>query len=206
MSVCLIDFEDSFTYNIVSYFSKAEISCDVIHWSKLNDYLLTQYQCFVFGPGPGHVDDYQSITPYIKKILNDKSYSCIGICLGHQLIFKSLGAEIVPWEEPLHGRSIQVELPYWLGHQKTAVQFYNSWGVCPSFFAKNVEIFKAEEKVLAAKADNFCSFQFHPESVGTSCPDTFFNLVFEIYYNKKDGVSFQNRRHLRSEDITFTRG
>lgn len=205
MSFCLIDFEDSFTYNIVSEFKKFDITVDVYHWSLLDNDLISKYQFFVLGPGPGFVEDYTEVMPTIDKLLFDEKNFLFGVCLGHQLIHHSYGAKIVPWKKPLHGQAKEIAFPYWLNEIETNVQFYNSWGVDPSFDHDELELFIYENKVIATKGKNFISYQFHPESVGTTCPETFFNPVLEIYYNSNDGLSFQNRRHLRSQDFTLTR-
>ena len=205
MSFCLIDFEDSFTYNIVSAFNKSKIDVDVYHWSKLDGTLIDKYQFFILGPGPGFVEDYLCAKSYIEEILFDQKKFILGVCLGHQLIHHTYGAKIIPWVTPLHGQSQEIKYPKWLDNIKTNVQFYNSWGVDPYFKHSEIDLFLFENKVMASRGKNFLSYQFHPESVGTTCPESFFNPVFEIYYNRIDELSIQNRRNLRSQDITLTR-
>ena len=174
MSFCLIDFEDSFTYNIVSEFNKSKIEVDVYHWSDLDTSLMNKYHFFILGPGPGFVEDYLEVIPYIKKILiHDKKFT-LGVCLGHQLIHHSFGAKIIPWKNPLHGQSLEIIFPKWLDNIKTEVQFYNSWGVDPYFKHAEINLFLYENKVIASRGKNFVSYQFHPESVGTTCPESFF--------------------------------
>ena len=68
-----IDFDDSFTYNLVQELEEVGISCDVVHWKDIES--LPSDKILVLGPGPGHPDDYQSLFPLLKDWLkNEKPF------------------------------------------------------------------------------------------------------------------------------------
>ena len=75
-----IDFDDSFSFNVIQELTNIGLKVDVIHWS---DFLsVSDHDLLVLGPGPGHPDDYQNIFEVIKawqksgkKILHFQSSS-----------------------------------------------------------------------------------------------------------------------------------
>lgn len=197
MKICLFDFEDSFTYNIAHLIALENIPIEVKKWQELtHPGVIDNYEFFILGPGPGHVDDYLLIEKGLQKLISNHEKRILGICLGHQLVLHGFGANLVRWEEPLHGRSLEIITPEWLGGEKHRVQFYNSWGVDPRYQHPDISLYVFDNKVMAARGSNFLSFQFHPESVGTTCPKTFFNPFLDFYYNRLDGSSNQTRRNI----------
>ena len=65
--VIIIDFFDSFTYNIASQLNQFGLKAKVISYDRLNTidrYLNAKGNAIIYGPGPGHPDDY----PIAKKL------------------------------------------------------------------------------------------------------------------------------------------
>lgn len=101
----LIDNYDSFTYNLVHYFSSFELQIQV----KKNDQLsLVDVSIFnpdyiVISPGPGKPQNaglsLAIINTYAHKI------PILGICLGHQCIAHNFGAKITFAKRMMHGES-----------------------------------------------------------------------------------------------------
>jgi len=179
--ILMVDFYDSFTYNIVSeckrllenYHIKADIQ--ICSWDHLRAFLTSSevnYQVIIWGPGPGTVLEYESIDPIIKKCLKDSALFNLGICLGHQIILKNLGHNLIRAKRPIHGENVAIRLPAWSIypkelHGKTIqVQLYNSWLV-----EKNLYY---QDGVMSVCGLNLLTYQFHPESIGTSYPEIFF--------------------------------
>lgn len=187
--VVLVDFEDSFTFNIVSELYKLNILCDVIHWkkfSKSEEY--KNYKCIILGPGPSHPKDYKEIYQLAQNIFFDDKFYLMGICLGHQIIWESLGATIFQKEKPIHGQSLDVcfERPLY-GVDKFSLQFYNSLFVgrnnLPKSIYSQMHTEFLDEQLIFSEGKNFLSCQFHPESVGTSCQSLFFTSLSSFLYN-----------------------
>lgn len=184
MKVLIIDFDDSFTYNIFSELFKRGVESEVISYQEIlkNQNRLTPYQRIILGPGPGHPRDYQSFQRPLKKILQTPEVFTLGICLGHQLLWSFYGGEVRASQKPLHGQSVSWTIPSWdyfspqiLG-KKVAVQRYNSLSCRGKIKAQEVKnIALHEGEVFAVQYHRAISFQFHPESLGTNYPEFYFN-------------------------------
>lgn len=182
-SMIFVDFRDSFTYNILAYLKNwGEIK--VITPSDIETYLHVDHTRFIWGPGPGLADDYFLNFDSIKKSLSNKTQKHFGICLGHQLIARSLGGVYRKLESPKHGMSEKIRLPEWknwgLNNTELEVQFYNSL-VVDINETDDLRVFKHHNDVLMLSTDRLITCQFHPESVGTSCPETFFSNVMQNF-------------------------
>ena len=120
----------------------------------------------------------------IGESLNNKSQKHFGICLGHQLIARCLGGTYRQLEAPKHGMSDKILLPEWknwgLSKAELEVQFYNSLVVDISE-TDDLRVFKHHNDVLMLSTNRLITCQFHPESVGTSCPETFFSNVMQNF-------------------------
>ena len=92
-----LDFNDSFSLNIVSEFYRLGVEVTVINFDDLckMDNLkiegLLNHKNLVLGPGPGHPDDYFRFYQFkelINGFINNEGRFILGICLGHQIIGK----------------------------------------------------------------------------------------------------------------------
>ena len=171
MRVLLIDFYDSFTYNIQHYFINIGCDVDVILHDKLDLTIIHDYDCVVLSPGPGLPSEKKNIFSIITLCRN--SIPILGICLGMQAISEVLGGVLVNQNEVMHGRKVQVDvlkkgvlfkdLP-----DKMHVGLYHSW-----------KVEGLEEQFITAKSDTgvimaiesidefLFAVQFHPESILT---------------------------------------
>ena len=135
-----IDFDDSFSFNIISYF-KMFFNVEILHWKNFEKAFGSKSEYLrhniVLGPGPGHVSDYRMV----QKVLNERiligEEKYLGICLGHQLLWTSFGGKVEKSNEIMHGRTTRVNLSK-LGdyfginlNHSTLVQRYNSWTCVP---------------------------------------------------------------------------
>ena len=106
----IVDFEDSFTYNLASDCQDLGFSPKVIHWKNLKK---TDYDQFViWGPGPGNPLEYEEIFPLIQDWLT-KDIFHLGVCLGHQILGLLFGGKCVPSHHPVHGQRVEICLPTW---------------------------------------------------------------------------------------------
>jgi anthranilate/para-aminobenzoate synthase component II len=175
-----LDFEDSFTFNIVQELKLIGLEVDIIHWSDFWD--ISNYDLLVLGPGPGHPDNYQSIFSKIQNCL-DKKVKIFAICLGHQIIWRIKGKHILRSKNPVHGQRTRLDLTqmwqdYFNLPSLVWVQRYNSLAVsaCDLFF-KEFDFFIKDEEIIISKSNDLLTYQFHPESVGTNCRESFFRPI-----------------------------
>ncbi len=172
--IIIIDFDDSFTYNIAEVLYHAEKSYSVIHHAEffskaaasLND--VVENHAVILGPGPGHPRQYLKYGPQIEMLMNNPRIYLMGICLGHQLIGLLKGHDVREVREQLHGVNTEINFR----NEKINVQWYNSLGV----FSGKTE----SREIPILTWERGVSYQFHPESIGTSSPELFFRdlLVF----------------------------
>lgn len=184
MKATIIDFEDSFTFNLAQELSLIGFEVKVISWMDYEEN--PEEGLLVLGPGPGHPEDYQKVFPLILNWLETKK-PLFGICLGHQLWWYLLGEEISRSPLPLHGQKVELFLDnQWknfLGiHEKVFVQRYNSLGVSINSISKYPEIqcFGQDGEILISRSSHVLTYQFHPESVGTSFRSEFISKVWSI--------------------------
>lgn len=167
-----VDFEDSFSYNVVQELTEIGFQVTVIHWRDFET--LPETGLLVLGPGPGHPDDYQQLFPMLKTWISDKK-PLFGVCLGHQIFWRLLGEEVLRSKEPLHGQRVKltldVEWRKWLGVENDIfVQRYNSLAVFGQAALRNPYLtnFIQNDEILITRGEHVLTYQFHPESIGTS--------------------------------------
>ncbi|MCB9060868.1 MAG: hypothetical protein H6622_05040 [Halobacteriovoraceae bacterium] len=209
--IFIVDFEDSFTFNISSEIQNySNIRPEIIHFNCIDQlHIDNNYKnVFILGPGPGHSKDYQNkIFPFLNNYLFKDNVFVMGICLGHQIICGFLGAHISYLKRPIHGQSI--ELPIFLAEQKikkiVRVQMYNSLYV-KHFSYPGISLQMYKNQCLIAKGSGLITYQFHPESVGTSRRRIWFQPMLNFMYNKADDKQVKSQRYLRSSNSRQTRG
>lgn len=192
MSFYLIDFEDSFTYNIAAEFVEVGVQCQVLNYKTLHDKIFFKHlktkDALILGPGPGHPSHYQ-LDVILQDELIKKKRRVAGICLGHQLLSIALDCKVTLSGTPMHGQKMELKLDsYWqdllkLKQSATWVQRYNSLAVFenPVRKLKGIKTIKYSEEIMALHGSHTLSFQFHPESVGTSFPKTYFRCLKEFF-------------------------
>lgn len=183
-----IDFYDSFSANILHYLKKTGMNVDHVYWDDMSVHSLMtseRYSYLILGPGPGHYSDYSHLMIYLEDIVRIREKKIVGVCLGHQILGVLYGLELFQLKKPLHGKRLDVLLE---DHHPTkfSAQFYNSWALKPTdldLCKHRVEELNGEQAVIFLQGENFLSYQFHPESIGTSCPDIIFNRIENFLYN-----------------------
>jgi anthranilate/para-aminobenzoate synthase component II len=184
MKATFIDFEDSFSYNVVQELIQVGFEVDVIAWKDFENN--PPEGLLVLGPGPGHPDDYQSLFPLIRSWLAAQR-PFFGVCLGHQIFWRLQNEEVIRSKEPLHGQKMKLELTgdwrEWLGIQAAVhVQRYNSLAVLGQAALRNPNFhnFVQNDEILITRSPHVITYQFHPESIGTSFRREFMQVVCSI--------------------------
>ena len=171
MHVLLVDFYDSFTYNIQHYLVNIGCKVDVIREDELDVFSVYDYDCVVLSPGPGLPSEKKNMFSIITLCRN--SLPILGICLGMQAISEVLGGVLVNQNEVMHGRKAQVDvlkkgvlfkdLP-----DKINVGLYHSWKV-EGLEEQFITAKSATGVIMAIESIDEYLFgvQFHPESILT---------------------------------------
>jgi anthranilate synthase component 2 len=172
MKATFIDFDDSFTFNVVQELTLVGFEVEVIHWRDFEKN--PEAGLLVLGPGPGHPDDYQQLFPQFKKWLKEKR-PFFGVCLGHQILWRLQDEDIVRSKRPVHGQKVKLDLTpewrKWLGVEGIVyVQRYNSLAVQAQAALRNpyFQNFIQDDEILITRTPSLISYQFHPESIGTN--------------------------------------
>ncbi len=171
--ILIIDFEDSFTFNIANILFAHEKNIRVISHKEFflsSESLISKNEkmAIILGPGPGHPDQYAEYFEDIKKIMAKHNIYVMGICLGHQMMARAHGYEVKECAEQMHGQSIEI----FFNGRNTRVQRYNSLAVIIDGNEINICEYK-----------NAISYQFHPESIGTLQNDIFFEGLLSFIHS-----------------------
>lgn len=169
MKIIIVDFDDSFTFNIASVLFKYESSIKVIShedFFKINfKELFTDKIAIVLGPGPGHPKNYQKYFLKINELKSMKNVYLLGICLGHQIIGLVDGFCVKKALNPKHGEQEVIKFK----NKLFKVQRYNS-----------LAVFKGDLEINIRVLANGITYQFHPESIGTEKNIYFFNELLKF--------------------------
>ncbi|RAK69569.1 anthranilate synthase component II [Hymenobacter edaphi] len=177
MNILVFDNYDSFTYNLV------QVLRELGHGARLtvrrNDQLdldeVAAYDAVLLSPGPGIPSEAGLMPALIQRYAPAKRI--LGVCLGHQGIAESFGAELVNLTEVHHGVASQatVTVPEERLFRGLPAQFnvgrYHSWAVRPGSLPASLEAtaHDASGEIMALRHRRYDvrGVQFHPESVLT---------------------------------------
>lgn len=178
--ILFLDFDDSFTHNVVQELRRPEVSIDVCRWDSFTG--TSDHDLLVLGPGPGHPHDYVSIHSAITNWMK-REKNIFGVCLGHQLFWYLRGATVEKSKYPLHGQKITLNISKEWGKylevsSGNEVQRYNSLCVKDAQGNENELLHYQMEELVMSLGPKHITYQFHPESVGTKCRPGFFEPVF----------------------------
>jgi anthranilate synthase component 2 len=175
MKILVIDNYDSFTYNLVHALKKFEgVSVTV----KRNDEITAEepglYDKIVFSPGPGIPDEAGSMLSVIQHYAGKKPM--LGVCLGHQAIGESFGANLQNMNNVLHGIATPVTViskSYLFDNLPETFDAgrYHSWIVEKESLPQVLEVTSIDQegRIMSFQHREFDiqGVQFHPESILT---------------------------------------
>lgn len=201
-NIVLIDFNDSFSLNIVSEFYRLGISIELISVDEFFIAYDTQNihfepdQYFIFGPGPGHPEEYFNKYPlncFLQEYFRSAQNRLLGICLGHQIIGSYFGYGITESRQKKHGEAVKYLVqngdpcfPNSLENQVLELQRYNSLCLQKENRITQANIFEGLDEngeILCLSGSKFLTYQFHPESIGTIYRKKIFYYLAQSLYN-----------------------
>lgn len=170
MKILLIDFYDSFTFNLKHYVESLHGSVDVVRHDEINDLnVLKDYSHVILSPGPGMPEEKVNMFEIIEFC--DGKIQLLGICLGMQAIGVYLGGKLENMSDVKHGVSEELisnrgalfnDLP-----ERFFVGLYHSWTLV-NINKKNIDARLVKNNFIMSLSDEsrkLYGFQFHPESV-----------------------------------------
>lgn len=164
----LIHNEDDFVYMLQHMFNCIGVVTSVV---RFNEYDITRdtSDITLLGPGPGNPNEDQidkiAINMRIAKELLEKEKKALFICLGHQILCRTLGFKVKRKKQPLQGSQMKIEL---FGRSEL-VGFYNTFAaqIPPAVPGLDFSTLEDLQELVAIKGKDYISYQFHPESLLT---------------------------------------
>ncbi|HWT74431.1 MAG TPA: aminodeoxychorismate/anthranilate synthase component II [Mobilitalea sp.] len=174
--VLLIDNYDSFSYNLVQLVGSIGGEIKVIRNDEMTveEIKALNPSHIIISPGPGYPKDAGIIEEAIAKLKGE--VPILGVCLGHQAISETFGAEITLAKRLMHGKQSSI-------HIANGARIFH--GLAPIIQAARYHSLIAKKEtlpdellviaedddgeVMAVKHRNYEIFgvQFHPESILT---------------------------------------
>jgi anthranilate synthase component 2 len=174
--ILIIDNYDSFVYNIVHYLNLLGCETTVVRNDQFELDLITSFDRVVLSPGPGIPEEAGKLLEaiaFIKRLNNP--IPTLGVCLGHQAIAESFGAQLTNLDRVYHGLSSAItidtdSLLYRGLETPLVVGRYHSW-VVSDIENLPFEVTARDENgtIMSFQHNNlpFTGVQYHPESVLT---------------------------------------
>ncbi|AVK80695.1 anthranilate phosphoribosyltransferase [Campylobacter fetus subsp. testudinum] len=172
--ILMIDNYDSFVYNIYQYILETtdeEVRCvrnDEITMEAINALNPSK---IILSPGPKHPSDSGVCLDILSSNLD---IPILGVCLGHQAIGLSFGADIKRLENPMHGKSSVIKILHNSGIFKDLpnefnVMRYHSLYVDNLPKCLEITAFSDDGIIMGLKhkSKQIYGIQFHPESYFT---------------------------------------
>jgi anthranilate synthase component II len=173
LKAALIDFRDSFTYNIAHYLEGEGVDVTIYDHLDLDVDSLKDMDLIVLSPGPGLPQE----KPTLKLILQEYFLSkpILGICLGMQGVVNYFGGQIYNQKTVKHGvqsamKIAEQDLIFKDVPLKSQVGLYHSWACCLNEGSELIPLAYSEDGVLMAvrhRSLPIYGLQFHPESILT---------------------------------------
>jgi len=195
--ILLVDNYDSFTYNLAQIIGRLEIPFRV--WRNdafgLEEVERLSPSCLVISPGPGRPENAGRVPELLRKYL--PRLPVLGICLGHQALAQTAGAEIIHARRLMHGKTSTINHR---GHRVfeglpgefTAAR-YHSLTVSRVALPSCLEVICRDEEgeIMGLQHREYpaIGLQFHPESIAT--PEggviliNFFRYALDTRYSYK---------------------
>lgn len=173
MKIAIIDFEDSFTYNIFHLVEELAYNVEVIHYENVTPKNITFFDKIILSPGAETPNEKSAFFNVLNDIVLTKP--TLGICLGFQILAVFFGNHLKKLKKPMHGVSSNIkiikndELFKSIGNNFFGGR-YHSWGIefTNSSLIK-LALSENDNQTMIFKHITFpiYGFQFHPESILT---------------------------------------
>ncbi|WP_448567161.1 anthranilate synthase component II [Thalassotalea ganghwensis] len=193
----MIDNYDSFTFNLVHYFT--ELGQEVVVYRN-NEITIDEIkqlapQYLVISPGPCDPNSAGISLDVVKHFSG--VIPILGVCLGHQCIAQHFGGKVVKARQVMHGKTSkilhrqtgifeQLSIPLEVTRYHSLIVEKESLPDCFTVNAWTVDENGDIDEIMALshKSLPIASVQFHPESVLTAQGLALLNNFINIYATK----------------------
>lgn len=175
MKLLILDNYDSFTHNLAYLVRKAGSDVEVLRNDKCTPYSIGGFDGIILSPGPGIPAEAGNMPAIVERLKG--RIPILGVCLGHQAIAESLGAQLSNMAEVYHGIQSEVkvlrkESSLFQGlPSELVVGRYHSWQVSQEQLPSQITVSAVDEqgRIMAIESPPLKMFglQFHPESIMT---------------------------------------
>ena len=205
LRLLVVDNFDSFTYNLVEYFSEQRVDGERVevlvrkNTASLEDLRALDPDAIVISPGPGHPENDRDVG-VTNDVLTSLSQSVptLGVCLGLEAAVYAYGGSVGHAPEPIHGKAFPVDhdgrgVFAGLDQGFQAGRYHSLIATAvPDCFAVTATTDHAgAELVMGIRHREFPieAVQFHPESVLTGVGhDVVRNFLAECVGSRPDGT------------------
>jgi anthranilate synthase component 2 len=168
--VLLIDFYDSFTFNLAHYLEALEVELLTKRYDELVAQDFLQLNAIILSPGPGLPKEKQGLSKMLSE--NVGKIPILGVCLGMQALVEHLGGSLENQQQVKHGVSEQIQTQgNSLLFKDLPAQFevglYHSWMVNCSEDWITARSMNGVPMAIELPALKVFGVQFHPESIMT---------------------------------------
>ena len=174
--ILILDNFDSFTYNLVhAVEAVSAVLPEVVRNDAFDIAAASEFTHIILSPGPGLPAEAGVLLPLIAACGAEKKI--LGVCLGHQAIGLTYGAQLKNLARVKHGVSgfatkLQPEDPLLASlPAKFEIGHYHSWVLDPATIPNCLRISATDEEgnimAISHKAHAVKGVQFHPESILT---------------------------------------
>jgi anthranilate synthase component II len=168
--VLLIDFYDSFTFNLAHYLEAMDLQLSVVRYDQLSQKTLLAADAIILSPGPGLPNEKAGLSALLDQFVGRTPI--LGVCLGMQALVEHLGGSLMNQVQVKHGVQETIDIMDHTGlfqglPKRIDVGLYHSWKVvCPeNWLTAHTEA--GVPMALERPEMKVYGVQFHPESVLT---------------------------------------
>lgn len=187
--ILMIDNYDSFTYNLVQLIGGINPDVEVIRNDAMTVAEIERLNPshIILSPGPGYPKAAGVCEDVIKKL--GGRFPILGVCLGHQAICETFGADITHAKKLMHGKKSTIQIdnsnPIFLGlPPKITAARYHSLIAKRDSIPRALDVIAQDEtgEVMAVSHREYAVYglQFHPESVLTPQGETIIRNYLKI--------------------------
>lgn len=106
-TIAIIDNRDSFVFNISRYLE--ELGASVVHCENtIHPAALADFDALLISPGPGTPEQAGSSMEIVRWASEIKK-PLLGVCLGHQVIARTFGFDVIGAPKLIHGYTSKIE-------------------------------------------------------------------------------------------------
>jgi anthranilate synthase component 2 len=168
--VLLIDFYDSFTFNLAHYLEAMDLQLSVVRYDQFSQETLLAADAIILSPGPGLPSEKEGLQALLQRYVGKKPI--LGVCLGMQALVEHLGGNLINQTQVKHGVQETIDIQDHNGLFRNLpplieVGLYHSWMVsCPENWITAKSL--SDVPMAIERPDiKVYGVQFHPESVLT---------------------------------------